>query len=68
MILLCPARFEHHLTLLLAKTDLSRATHFSQEEQRIIMEAYEEYKKIITAKSKTVAANKARGNKLAEEC
>lgn len=65
--MLCPARFDH-LTRLPAKTDLSRTTHFSQEEQRIIMEAYEEYNKIITAKSKAVAANKARGKKLAEEC
>ncbi|XP_016887978.1 uncharacterized protein LOC103387928 isoform X2 [Cynoglossus semilaevis] len=40
-----------------------RAIYFTQEEQDIIMQSYEEYRKTITAKSNTVAANKAR-----EEC
>ncbi len=40
--------------------DRHRAVYFSQEEQIIITEGYEEYKKIITAESNTVAANKAR--------
>ncbi len=50
--------FDHHLTLLLAKMDHCHAAYFSQEEQIIIMEGYEEYKKILTAKSNTAAANK----------
>ncbi|XP_068506045.1 uncharacterized protein [Syngnathus scovelli] len=41
----------------------SRAAYFTHEEQTIIMEGYNEYKEMITAKSNTVAANKAR-----EEC
>ena len=43
--------------------DRSRAVYFSQEEQVVIMQSYEEFKKIITAKSNTSGANKAR-----EEC
>lgn len=38
-------------------------TYFSQEKQISIMEGYEEYKKIITAKCNTVTANMTR-----EEC
>ncbi|XP_037123966.1 uncharacterized protein LOC119132628 isoform X3 [Syngnathus acus] len=41
----------------------SRAAYFTHEEQSLIMEGYDEYKEMITAKSNTVAANKAR-----EEC
>ncbi len=52
--------FDGYLTLLLVKMDRCRAAYFSQEQQIIIMERYEEYKKIITAESNTVAANKAR--------
>ena len=52
-----------HLTLFPHEMDQSRAACFSQEEQIIITERYEEYKYIITARSNTVAANKAR-----EEC
>lgn len=38
-----------------------QSRYFSQKKQIIIMEGYEEYKKIIiTAKSNTVAANQAR--------
>ncbi len=40
--------------------DRCHITYFSQEEQIIITEGYEEHKKIITAKSNTAAANKAR--------
>ncbi|KAL7385936.1 hypothetical protein ABVT39_002109 [Epinephelus coioides] len=43
--------------------DRARAAYFSQEEQVEIIQGYEKYKTIITAKSNTVSANKAR-----EEC
>ncbi len=45
------------------KMDRSRAAYFSQEEQVVIMESYEEYKNIIMTKSNTVSSNNAR-----EEC
>ena len=40
--------------------DWSQATYFTQDEQIVIMQGYEEYKETITAKSNTVAANRAR--------
>ncbi len=40
--------------------DHCHTAYFSQEEQILIMEGYEEYKQIIMAKSNTAAANKAR--------
>ncbi|KAL7395150.1 hypothetical protein ABVT39_011064 [Epinephelus coioides] len=43
--------------------DRARAAYFSQEEQVEVIQGYEKYKTIITAKSNTVSANKAR-----EEC
>ena len=43
-----------------SKMDRSRATYFTQDEQILIMQGYEEFKETITAKSNTVAANRAR--------
>ena len=40
--------------------DGSRAAYFTQEEQIVIMNSYEEFKNQITAKVNTVAHNKAR--------
>ena len=41
-------------------TERTRAVYFTQEEQLVIMNSYEEYKKQIMAKGNTVAHNKAR--------
>ena len=56
-------RLACHLTLFPHTIGRSRAACFSPEERVIIAESYEEYKYIITAKSNTVSAHKAR-----EEC
>ncbi len=45
-----------------------RAAYVSQEKQVVIMENSEEYRKIVMTKSNTVAVNKARGLKIAEDC
>ena len=41
-------------------TERTRAMYVTQEEQVVIMNSYEEFKKQITARSNTVAHNKAR--------
>ena len=42
------------------KIDRSRATYFTQDEQVVIMQSYEEFKESLTAKSNTVTANRVR--------
>ena len=41
-------------------TERTRAMYVTQEEQVVIMNSYEEFKKQITARGNTVAPNKAR--------
>ena len=41
-------------------TERTRAMYVTQEEQVVIMNSYEEFKKQITARGNTVAHNKAR--------
>ena len=41
-------------------TERTRAVYVTQEEQVVIMNSYEEFKKQITARGNTVAPNKAR--------
>ena len=52
-----------HLTPIPDQMDRWRSVYFSQEEQVLIMQGYEDFKEIFTAKSNTVGVNKAR-----EEC